>query len=332
MSMFKKKRLQTGLDIGSFSIKFVQLSGDHSSPLLVNFDVIKVEDRIDEQKKVLKGIAKKLTSKEVNISISGPSVVVRYIEIPKMTDEELKSSMKFEASKYIPFDLNDVILDCQTVEHMNHGKMRVLVIAAKKEAITKRLGLVEGAGLSVRIIDCDSFALMNAFLLNFPDVDEGATIALLNLGQGLTAINILRGKRAHFTRELQLGGHGFIKAISERLNLDMKAASELIEHPEERFKEILEIVKPIIAHMIEEIKLSLSYYENQVGAAVDRIYLSGGLSSFKGLVDIFGEGIGVDCKLWDPLKRLKIDKDVEQERLNNVKNQLSVALGLAIRG
>lgn len=332
MITVKKKISQTGLDIGSSSIKLIRLSGSIDSPLLLNFDVIKTEERIDSQKKVLEEIARKLSVKEVNISLSGPAVVVRYIELPKMTDEELKSSMKFEAEKHIPFDTKEVILDCQILEHIGQGKMRVLLVAAKKSAISERLNLIRSAGLSAKIIDCDSFALTNAFLLNFPDIDKESNIALLNLGKRLVAIEILKGKYPYFTRELPIGGKDFAKAISERLSLDINAASELIEHPQERYNEVVDIIKPIITHMIEEIKLSLNYYENQMGMAVDRIYLSGGLSSFKGLANIFSESLGVECNLWDPLQRLKIDKDLSPERLDLVKNQLPVALGLAIRG
>jgi type IV pilus assembly protein PilM len=331
MAKLGKPQLFTGLDIGSSCIKFVQLSGKNENLNLVNFDVIKLEGKVERSKLALEDLAKKLSAKDVNISISGPSTVVRYIDLPKMTDEELKSSMKFEAEKYIPFNIKDVVVDCQALESTGRGKMKVLLAAAKKEAISERINLVEGAGLSVKLIDCDSFALINAFLLNFPDIEEGGNVALVNMGEKLTTIDILKGKAANFTRELQIGGWDFAKAISEKLNMDMDAAAELKENPQARLEDLMGVVRPVIVHIIEEIKLSLNYYENQMGAAVDKIYLSGGLSSFHGLVDIFKESMGMECSLWDPIEHIKIDKDVDQEKLNKMKHQLPVALGLAIR-
>ncbi len=329
----KKKTLQIGLDIGAYSVKLVQLSGEPDNLLLTRFDVRKVQEKTDEgYKKLLTDMAQTLATKEVNISISGPAVVVRYIELPKMTDEELKDSMKFEAEKYIPFKINEVILDCQTLEYLEHNKMRVLLAAAKKSAVSNRLRLVQEAGLSAGVIDCDAFALINAFVLNFPDdIKEGNT-ALIDLGEKLTNINILRGKAPYFTRELEIGGRDFSKVLAEKLNLDIKSASGLVEEPKERFEEVMEAIKPIRNHMIEEIRLSLNYYENQMGIGVDRIYLSGGLSSLRGFKDMFAESLGIDCRLWDPFKSLKIEKDLPLEKLNSVKNQLPVALGLAMRG
>lgn len=333
MMQMGKKRLQTGLDVGSSSVKFVQLFGGHDNPSLVGFDIVKIaEGSGNTFAGALKKMAGRLSVKEVNISISGPSVIVRYVELPRMSEDELKSSMKFEAEKYIPFPINEVILDSQIIEQLGHGKMRVLLAAAKKSTITGRISLVESAGLSVRMIDCDSFALANAFLLNFHDINEANNSALLNIGDKLTTIDILKGRLAYFTRELEIGGRNFVKAISEQLSLDAKAASDLLEQPGERFEELMTIVRPVVTHMIDEIKLSLSYYENQTGLSVNNIYLSGGLFGFKGLTDILKEGLGAECQLWDPFKRVKIEKDVPQEKLDKVKHQLHVALGLAMRG
>ncbi len=327
-----KPQVNIGLDLGSSYIKFVQLSGKPESLSMVDFDLVKIDGNAEGPKRALEALAKRFPTKDVNISISGPNTVVRYIDLPKMTDEELKSSMKFEAEKYIPFRSKDVIVDCQVLEPAARGKMRVLLVAAKKEAITEKINLVEGAGLSVRLIDCDSFALVNAFLINFPDLPEDGCIALVNMGERLTTIDILKGKSATFTRELQIGGWDFSKAISKQLNLDMAAAAQVKENPQARLEELMGAVRPTIVHIVEEVKLSLSYYENQMGAAVDKIYLSGGLSSFHGLVDILKEGMGMECFLWDPVKRISIDKGVDQENLSKVKHQLPVALGLAIRG
>lgn len=332
MAKIKKNVLETGIDIGSSSVKFVQLSGPGDNPVLVNFDVIKADKDTDSVKKALANIAGRLSLKEVNISVSGPAVIVRYIELPKMTDEELKSSIKFEAEKHIPFNTKEVVLDCQAVEYISHSKMRVLLVAAKKDAVSSRLELITEAGLSVKVIDCDSFALVNAFLLNFPDIDEGKNTALLNLGEALTSINILKGKIPYFTRELQIGGQDFTKAISERLNLDTKAASDLKENPGKKTGELTEASSSVTARLIDEVRLSLNYYENQMGAAIDNIYLSGGLSNFARLAGVFGENLGAACDLWDPLKNLKIAAGIKKERLDAVRPQLAVAVGLALRG
>jgi len=332
MKKFGNPNLIRGLDIGTSSIKLVQLSGSSNNLQLDNFEVVKVAGTPEDFRNALASLAKKAIGKDVNISVSGPSVVVRYIELPKMTASELKSSMKFEAEKYIPFGVKDVILDCQPLGDARKGKVKVLLAAAKRALIDERIELVESAGFSVALIDCDSFALTNAFLHSFPDTNEDESIALLNIGERKTAINIVKGKAPCFTRELQIGGYDFIKSMSESMGIDEKQASELRSDPTGRYAEIMEAVKPIIAQIVEEVKLSLNYYENQAGASVTKIALSGGLANFQGIEEIFTESVGVKSELWDPLRHIKLSEDVSEEALKEVKHRLPVAVGLALRG
>ncbi len=326
-----KPRGSIGLDIGSSDIKYVELFKNQNRFHIRDFGIVKMEGAADEAGKALRKAAGRLSSKDVSISISGPGTVVRYIELPRMNAEELKSSMKFEAEKYIPFDLKNVILDCQVLNELPQGKMRVLLAAAKRDLIKERVKTIEAGGLSVKLIDCDSFALINAFLLNYPRDGAAGSAALIDIGEKLTTINILKGAAPALSRELELGGLDLAKAVSAKMGLDIKEASRLKENPESRLDELLAAARPAIARIIGEIKLSLTYYENQSGAAVERIFLSGGLSAFNGLCDMFREGIGVECGLWDPVKNLSLENAGQKERLDGVKNRLHVAVGLAVR-
>lgn len=329
----KRKPFLPGIDIGTASIKFVVLSGTPEAPQLADCDVIAIDDRASgSYVEALEVISKRLPVKEVNVSLSGPSVIVRYIEMPRMTDDELKSSMRYEAEKHIPFDIKDVIFDCQILEHSSHGKIYVLLAAAKREAVFGRLDLIGKAGLRAATIDCDAFAFTNAFLLNFShDLAEDENIGLVNLGERSMIINILKGKTARFTRESQIGGWDFTKMIADKLKIDTRAASALKENPGQRYNDILEIVRPVITQMIEEIKLSLGYYENQMGQGVARVYISGGLAGFKGLKELFAENLGVDCIAWNLFKAIRPAKEMPQEELDKKKDRLAVALGLALR-
>jgi len=328
----RRDKLRTGLDIGSSFAKYVQLSGTKEKPVLKRFGMVRVNGHNrSDFKRILSEIAEKISVRDVNISISGPDVVVRYVDMPKMTAEELRSSIKFEANKYIPFSVKDVILDCQPVEETGRGKMRTLVVAAKKDAIDKRLSLIEGTGLSAKIIDCDSFALVNAFLLNFPEVDKGVDIALINIGERSTTLDILKGRTPCFTRELEIGGSDFAKAISQRFAINIKAAALLKEKPGSRLPQVLDAIRPVLNDMIEEIRLSMNYYEDHLGSAVDKAYICGGVSGVKGLIDIFQTNLEIECAAWDPFKRIKIDKGVPKDILKTAKRQLAVAVGLAMR-
>ena len=330
--MAVKKKTRIGLDIGSFSVKYAVLSFGKEKTTLSGFGVRRLADTSEEKiKAVLASLASELPDKNVNISISGPSVVVRYINLPKMKAEELASSMQFEAEKYIPFNISEVILDHQILEPDIAGKMKVLLVAAKKKALENRIKILQETGLSINIIDVDSFALINAFCLNNPASDPDKVRALLNIGDKLSSIDVIKNDLPYFTRDFLIGGRAVTKAVSQKLGLDIESAEKLKQNPESRESELMEAAGPVLSSMADEIRLSLSYYENQFGAGVDELYLSGGTVNQKSFVQSFNDNLDLNCRLWDPTGVFGLGADISREKLDKVKNELPVAIGLALR-
>ena len=328
--MAKKKNIKIGLDIGSFSLKYTSLiSPEEGSYRLSNFGVIKTsKEKLAED---LSALAKELPEKSVNVAISGPSVVVRYVQMPKMKNEELRSSLQFEAEKYIPFDMNEVILDHQILDPDVGGKMRVLLVAAKKEAINNRVKLLESAGLTANVIDVDSFALINAFCLNNPSKEPDKITALLNIGNDLSSIDVISHGVPYFSRDFMIGGGDITKSIADKLKVNTAAAERLKHDPGEKLQEITDISKQIFSSMADEVRLSLSYYEHQFGNGVNELYLSGGACNQKELIDYLSDALGLSCQLWNPVKSVPLEPKVSKEELEKVGYELSVAVGLAMR-
>jgi len=328
-----RETIITGLDIGSFSVKYAELAfikeGEYT---LRKFGVRRLmesgEGNLQEE---LHSIADEMPEKNVNISVSGPSVVVRYITLPKMKQEELASSMQFEAEKYIPFNINEIIMDHQILDPDAAGKMRVLLVAAKKDFVDSRIKLLKNAGMEIDVIDIDSFALINAFCLNNPAEDPNKIRGLVNIGERLTSVDVIRGNISYFSRNFLIGGRELNRAIAGKLDIDNFAAQDLKHHPGERLAEINQICTPVLTSMADEIRLSLNYYENQFGSGVEAIYLSGGASNQAGLVGFFTENLGIECKQWDPTEKLTVDPSIPKEELEGLKHELPIAIGLALR-
>jgi len=290
--MATKEKVIIGLDIGSTSLKYANLVQIKGGFELAGFGVRDLNE--------LKDLAKELPNKNVNISICGPAVIVRYIQLPKMKEEELASSLEFEAEKYIPFNISDVILDHQILEKDAAEKMKVLLVAAKKDLVQGRIKLLEDAGLVPNIIDVDSFAVINAFTLNNPTPDPDKVMALLNMGERINSVNIISNNIPYFTRTFTTG------------------AADALEEAR-------------IADMSNEIRASFSYLENQIGRGIDQIYISGMSSGMEGIIRILNETLGVETKNWDPTAILAVRDTVPKEDLNNIKNELAIAIGLALR-
>ena len=331
--LFSKTESSVGLDIGSFYIKAAEINGGTGGLKLANFAAGEIQSK--QVAGAIRMVLEKaeITAKKVNISISGPSVIVRYIRLPKMRKDELRSAMQFEAEKHIPFDMKEVSLDCQILDRSEQsGKMNVLLVAAKKSLIEGIIQTVHEAGLEPDIIDVDAFALVNAFTENFPSQDKDRVITLLNIGAEVSTINILKGGVPYFTRDVSIAGNDLTRTLIERFGIDFSSAEKLKCSPGERFAEIFGVARPVLDNLIDEIRLSFDYYESQFEEGVDKIYLSGGCSRLKDLDKFLSEALGLKIKFWDPTSCFNISPDIDHNKLSNAINQMAVAVGLALRG
>lgn len=176
-SFFKGKsrriKCAVGLDIGSHSIKMVVLSGPPGALTLTDCVVSSMEPT-SENPLPTDVLAQKISdvvdrddldASDLRVSVSGRGAIVRHVEMPRMSPEELKSGIRYEAEVLLPFSLDDCVFDCQirAPDDKDSAKMKVILAAARKAVVQERLDLLNGIGLTPRIISIDSIALANAF-------------------------------------------------------------------------------------------------------------------------------------------------------------------------
>ena len=330
---FSKSRFSLGLDMGSSAIKFVKLRPLKDAMELCDFSI---EPAGLDLGPILKHIAEsQQDTKRINLSVSGPSTITRYVNFPKMGYDEFKNALKFEAQKYIPFSLAEVNLDGHILNpDLPDNKMLVLLAAAKKDFISQRLKLAQDCGLQVNTIDIDSLALVNAFNYNYPVSDNAkhSAVALLNIGAAVTNLDILEGALPRLSRDIHVAGNNFTQKLVDGLGLGFKAAEELKLNPDkERLKEITDAIEPVIANLVSEIRTSFDYFESQSSSSVAKIYLSGAGSLLAGLKDTLADLLGIEVEYWDPLRKLEICDGIDPAKVKSSSSQLAVAIGLALR-
>jgi len=332
-----KPKNRVGLDIGNGSIKMVELSNVGGKFSLVGFGSKKIESaRREDIIDAIKALTSqaRISAKDASVSVSGPSVIVRFITVPKMSEEDLKGAIRFEAEKFIPFNINDCIVDFQTLKKdKTASKLDILLVASKKEPVWEKVKLAEGAGFSVSMVDVDSFALANSFSMNFPAAassEKDKTVALLNIGTNFTNFSILTGPAISFVRDVAIGGNELNAAISKMLGVTVREAEELKLSPGDKAQEVTSCIKTVLGNLLDEVKLSFSYHENQKGRGVDEVYISGGGSELANLEAVFAEALGSKLIFWDPFKFLDT-KIADPSVLDKTKGQFAVALGLALR-
>ncbi len=338
-----KSKTSLGLDIGSSTVKIVELTGDRDALCLSKIGAAEIIG--DNNDSIITAIKK--ASAEANIipkafgtrvttGVSGQSVKVRYIHVPKMSEEDLSTSLKYEAAKHIPFDMNEVEFDFQILNNVakDTNMMEVLLVAVKKDLINQRLELLKVCNLKPTVIDVDSFAITNAFehALSSAFKKKDNVISLINIGAQMTNISILDNGISRLTRGINIGGKDFTKAISEDLGVDIKEAEEM-KKSKKKSQKIVEPIKSIAAKLIDEIHMSFDYYESQVpDKNIADIYLSGGSSQISIISDIMHEKIGVETHIWNAADNLKMSDKIDTERIKKLYPSLTVAVGLALRG
>src|SRR5918993_2492046 len=234
--MFRKKlgnKGLVGLDIGSSSVKAVELAGKSGSLSLVNlgFEGLQPDTVVDGQimelndvSGVISGVFSRhqFKTNRVAAGVSGSSVIVKNIIVPQMTREELEGSIDWHAEEHIPFEISDVSLDYQVVGSGSDSP-HVLMAACKRDFVANLKQAIQLAGKQPAIIDVDAFALQNCYEVNYQPPDD-LVVALLNIGASTMNINILKGTRSVFTRDVSVGGNQYTALLQKELGMTYEQA------------------------------------------------------------------------------------------------------------
>jgi type IV pilus assembly protein PilM len=359
MTIAKKNHL-VGLDIGSHSIKLVEIEDTKKGKLLKNFGIIGlpqeaiVEGSIKEIEIVssaIKTLYKNLKVKNKNVvtSISGYSVIVKKISIPKRDEAELDTSIQDEAEQYIPFDINDVNLDYEVLtapgtsekkgedesEKSDKGLMDVMLVAAKKDVVEDYVSLLQLTGLSPAILDVDAFALQNAFELSTGNIS--GCYAIVNVGAEELGINAIKDGISIFTRDSSYGGYQINEAIMSRFDVPYEEAEKIklgggkLETKERGMLE--EVFTSVISGWVNEIKRALDFlattYPDQ---AIEKIYISGGSCRIPGFQKYLEMETDISVEEMNPFANLQVSEKVfDPKYLSYMAPQAAVAVGLALR-
>jgi len=343
------KKGLVGLDIGSSSIKAVELSGKPGNLQLVSlgFENLQPDSVVDGQimelndvSNVIQNIFREHSIKtdRVAAGVSGHSVIVKNIIVPQMSEEELEESIDWHAEEHIPFDIADVSLDYQ-ITGTSPDALHVLMAACKRDKIANVKQAIQLAGKQPAIIDVDAFALQNCYEINY-DAQPGYIVALLNIGAATMNINILNGTRSVFTRDVSVGGNQYTGLLQKEFGIPFEQAESvkrghmLPENADaESIEPILETVSDILAL---EVQKTMDFYRataEEGDSTVQKILVSGGGSKLPGLIEYLGSRFEIPIEVFDPFKSIKVDaRRFDPDYMREVVPEMAVAVGLALRG
>jgi type IV pilus assembly protein PilM len=355
-----KKNQLVGLDIGSHSVKLVEIDDSKKGMILKNFGTIGlpkdsiVEGAIKEMEIVASSIKKlfkmlHVKNKNVATSISGFSVIPKKISISKRDESELESSIQEEAEQYIPFDISDVNLDYeiltseeeevgpeteQGAKEKDSGLMDVMLVAAKKDIIEDYISLIHLAGLNPAVLDVDAFALQNAFEMS--EEETSGCYAIVSVGAEELGINAIKNMASIFTRDSSYGGSQITEAIMSRLDTSYEEAEKIKLGGTKMDKErgaLEEIFTSSVSGWVQEIKRALDFLSTTYpDETIEKILITGGASRLPGFVKYLEIETDIPIEQLNPFANLQInEKTFDPRYLNYMAPQAGVAVGLALR-
>ena len=342
-----KSKAVVGLDIGSSSIKLVELRRVGKELAISKLGMeplpseVVVDGAIVDTGQVSNAIAKmfsekKIKTKQVATAVSGHSVIVKKLSLQPMTDEELGSAIQMEAAQHIPFDIGEVNLDYQVLETpLDSSTMEVLLVAVKKDKILNYTNVVMLAGRTPAIVDIDAFALQNVYEYNYEPAPD-ATVALLNIGASVMNINIVRGTTPLFTRDVSVGGNQYTDSLQKELDLGFDEAETLktgTTLPGISEEARLPVLKSVTEIIVLEIQRTFDFFRATSGGEhIQKLYLAGGSAKIYGLAEMLKQELGLDVEQLNPFRRIPYEEEGPVGELVAANApRLAVAVGLALR-
>jgi type IV pilus assembly protein PilM len=344
MQLFGRKKTTIGLDIGSGLVKAAVIDHAGATPELtkviltpLNENAI-VDGEVMDHAMVADAIRQTLETiggkkKEVVAAVGGRDVIVKKIQVERVKDGQAAELIRWEAEQHVPFDMDSVELDHQILDPDGDSlEMNVLLVAAKRDLVEIKRHLLTDAGVTPRIMDVDAFALHNAFALNYPDAMTGV-VALLNIGNEVTTLNILDEGVPILTRDLTVGTRRFREDLQRDHGMSADDAEALV-----RGFDRTAALNEVVAMRGEELAVGLeramsflassSRHYGQVRAA----FACGGGARTPGLLPWLGERLRLQVQLANPLARLAVREGaMEFMATDEVAPLLMLPVGLALR-
>lgn len=334
-----------GIDIGSKTIKIVELENNKTSYSLVASGVVGYSgttvDKMSDDKEMvaLSQVIKKLcleakiSSKEAVISIPEALAFTRTIKFPPLTDSEITSAIKWEAEQYIPIPVSEAIVQ-HTVLRRNESTgsdagVVVLLVAAPRLIVEKYVKVVQMAGLTPVAVETELIALTRSL------APQDKTVLLVDLGGSSTNLAIVKRGLLSFSRSLPVAGDAFTRAVSQSLSIAPQQAEEYKKtyglsstQLEGKIKASMDSVVRLVA---DEIKKAVNYYlTEEKGDSPTALVLTGGSSGMPDLISALSNVVGMEVLVGNPFAHVQIDSEFAQ-RLASFAPLYGVAVGLAMR-
>ncbi|RMF23208.1 MAG: type IV pilus assembly protein PilM, partial [Cyanobacteria bacterium J083] len=331
---------------------------------LVNYVSTEIPEGLFEEGKIVdkSGLAEliksilaqnKINSQQVAVAVPLREAIIRNIAVPAELDaEELADTvLNLEAPLYLPYEREEVDLDFQKLDYFldedGIEKINVLLVATRREVTDLYVATMEEAGLSIDVLEINSFALMRTIKEQLRQFGSSEAVVLVNIEFDTTEISIIVDGVPQYSRTIPIGTFQLQAELSRAMNLPLARNTELLQ---EITVEVPETQNPqgtttgvtwinpgmaallrILGELSDEIGRSINFYLNQSGdLEIAQLLLAGSGGGLGKLDEFFSQRLNIPTIQIDPLAALALDNNSKSIPAN-VRPGLGTVLGLGLR-
>lgn len=347
MELFAKKRSYLGVDLGTGSIKVVELANVGGQARLETYGFaelpaidskLNVHEKLERTAATLSEICAKARVKNLKAVAALPtfSVFSSLLNLPLMSESEVGQALVYEAKKIVPLPLDEMILDWKilpstTTNLAKHEKtMRVLLTAAPKSLVKQYLEIFRLAKIEILSLETEAFALGRALLGLEPSV-----ALLVDVGALTTDIAVVDEHIPILNRSIDVGGNTVTKAIAQSLNIDVRRAEQFkrdvgLQFGSSGSTTVPKIIEATLGPIVNEVKYAISLYQAESAKSIEKIVITGGSAFLPQLTQYLENIFQLKVFIGNPWSQVSYPVDLKGV-LEEIGPRFATAIGLALR-
>lgn len=345
-----RKRPLLGLDVTTSSVKLLELSETARGYRVESFaaeptpaNAINEKAIVDAEAvgEAIRRAVKRAGTKtqDAAVAISGDAAITKVIQMPRnLSDADLEGQVELQADQYIPFPMEEVSFDFETIGESQRDPemLDVLLVATRTEHVEQRQAAVEAAGLTARVVDVEAFAVENACSLMTHQMPDGGLekfIAIVDFGASTTTFSVLHNLKVIYTRDFAFGGQQLTEEIMRTYGLSLEDAGRAKKEGGLPSNYQPEVLDAFMDDMSQQVSRSLQFFlASGTGRdQPDQVLVCGGCANIPGVADVIGSRIGISTEIGDPLGQMKLSSRAKAHGVQRDATALLTACGLALR-
>ncbi len=343
-----KPKSYLGIDVGTLSIKIVELSNEDNRPKLENYAILTdynlalrdlVQDGAEKTPKVFGGEANpmlrrlikagEIEAREINMSVPIFSSFLTVMELPQMSELEVAKAVQFEAKKYVPVSLDSVVIDWSLIGTSGDGKILILLVAIPKDLINEYTNIAREADLKLLTIELETISAARALIGNDP-----VPAVLMDMGSRDTTISVVDNGSLRISHSIETSGEDLTRALANSLNISWRRAEELKKENGlkvmDNNSQITSVLSPLLDIIINATQNIIDIYFSKTKKKIEKLIIYGGASKMPGFAEYLNSRLKMDVVIGAPFSRVTYPEKLKPA-IDEIGHEFTIAIGLALK-